>query len=451
MSSLPPEGAPPGRTSEAADLPGQRGAAGALVRLGLVVLAGIALAIALHGVNVLMVVLAIVAMIMLHELGHLVTAKASGMKVTEYFLGFGPRLWSVRRGETEYGVKALPAGGYVKIVGMTMLEEVDPADEARSYRQATFPRRIIVAVAGSAVHMLLAVVLCWSFFVFVGPLVKTNPYVLSLVTFEHQRSPAEKAGLRPGDLFVSIDGKKTTAYSVLESEVGSHIGKPLDAVVDRHGKLLHLRLTPVSDQSVVESYGGQVVRPASKKATGIIGVELTSGRNETVSPLTSVPRAFEQFGSLAAATWTGITRVFSFHGLDNFAHSVVAAGRHHSSATSGGSSSGAGSQQTSITSILGVIQIGSQAASSDPGGLLLLLAEVNLFVGFVNLFPMLPLDGGHVLIAVYERLRSRRGRRYHADVLKLMPVAYVFLAFIVVLGLGALYANIVQPVHLPGG
>ena len=81
------------------------------------------------------------------------------MKVTEYFLGFGPRLWSIRRGETEYGVKAIPAGGYVRIVGMTMLEEVDPPDEARSYRQASFPRRLAVAVAGSAMHVIMAFVL----------------------------------------------------------------------------------------------------------------------------------------------------------------------------------------------------------------------------------------------------------------------------------------------------
>ena len=119
----------------------------------MVVVAGVALAVVLGALPVLVVVLALVAMIMLHELGHFATAKWSGMKVTEYFLGFGPRLWSIRRGETEYGVKAIPAGGYVRIVGMTMLEEVDPADEARSYRQASFPRRLLVAVAGSAMHV----------------------------------------------------------------------------------------------------------------------------------------------------------------------------------------------------------------------------------------------------------------------------------------------------------
>ena len=132
---------------------------GPLLKLLVFVAAGLVLAIVFDALPVLVVVLALVAMIMLHELGHFATAKWSGMKVTEYFLGFGPRLWSFRRGETEYGVKAIPAGGYVRIVGMTMLEEVDPSDEARSYRQASFPRRLLVALAGSGTHVILAFVL----------------------------------------------------------------------------------------------------------------------------------------------------------------------------------------------------------------------------------------------------------------------------------------------------
>jgi membrane-associated protease RseP (regulator of RpoE activity) len=427
--------------------------AAAVVRLAAVVAAGVVIAVVLHALNVLVVVLAIVAMVMLHELGHFLAAKASGMKVTEYFLGFGPRLWSIRKGETEYGVKAIPAGGYVKITGMTMLEEVAEADEPRSYRQASFPRRIAVAVAGSAMHMLIALVLCWSFFVFVGQTVPTSPYILGLLHFSHGRTPAQLAGLRPGDRFVSIDGVRITSFSVLSKEVGAHPGTTLHVVVERHGRLVHLDVRPVDARTVTEIIDGQRVHSTARKPTGIIGVELTSGVTRPVGPVASVPRAFEELGSIAAATATGIARVFSLHGLSQFAHSVATAGSRTTGngAGQGAPASSSSSQQGSVTSILGIIQIGSQAASVDPGLLLLLLAEVNLFVGFVNLFPMLPLDGGHVLIAVYERIRSRRGRRYHADVLKLMPVAYLFLAFIVVLGLGALYSNIVQPVHLPGG
>ncbi|MGH9303496.1 MAG: site-2 protease family protein, partial [Acidimicrobiales bacterium] len=122
------------QSGRAPDEPRPKGLGAALSRLIGVFGAGVVAAVVTHAVGVLVVVLALVGMVMAHELGHFLTARLSGMKVTEYFLGFGPRLWSVRRGGTDYGVKALPAGGYVKIVGMTMLEEVDPADEERSYR-----------------------------------------------------------------------------------------------------------------------------------------------------------------------------------------------------------------------------------------------------------------------------------------------------------------------------
>lgn len=423
----------------------------AFVRLGLVVGAGIALAVVLNAVNVLVVVLAIVVMVMVHELGHFLAAKASGMKVTEYFFGFGPKLWSVRRNETEYGVKALPAGGYVKIVGMTMLEPVDAADEARSYRQASFPRRLAVAVAGSFMHGVMALLLCWSFFVFVGAPVQTSPYVTGLLHFAHQKTPAQLAGLRAGDRFVSVDGKKVKTFAGLEAGIASHAGKTIPVVVERKGHRLSLEIRPVASDKVTEYVDGEAVRSRSKK--GIIGVELSSGTNRPTNPLVAVPRAFSEFGSLVGSTVSGLAQVFSFHGLSQFAHSVATAGRHHTGGQGAGASSGSGSGSSSgqIMSILGVVQVGSQAASQDPGLLLLLLADINLFVGLVNLFPMLPLDGGHVLIAVYERIRSRKGRRYHADVMKLLPVAYLFLTLIVLLGLGALYANIVQPVHLPGG
>src|ERR1035438_6585202 len=166
---------------------------GPLLRLVAVVATGLVLAIAFDALPVLVVVLALVAMIMLHELGHFATAKWSGMKVTQYFLGFGPRLWSIRRGETEYGVKAIPAGGYVRIVGMTILEEVDPSDEARSYRQASFPRRLLVAVAGSGMHMIIAFLLLFSLSPFSGAPTVTSPTISSLGQFS-KRSEERRVG-----------------------------------------------------------------------------------------------------------------------------------------------------------------------------------------------------------------------------------------------------------------
>src|ERR1700722_9006826 len=158
------------------------------------------------------------AIVMLHEFGHFITAKHAGMKVTEYFVGFGPRLWSVRRGETEYGVKAIPAGGYVRIVGMTTLEELDPADEARSYREATFPRRFAVGVAGSTVHFILAYLLLFVMFVGTGYPTAVSPNtVSSIATLESGTSPAARAHLQAGDEIVGFDGHRATITQVVKA------------------------------------------------------------------------------------------------------------------------------------------------------------------------------------------------------------------------------------------
>jgi membrane-associated protease RseP (regulator of RpoE activity) len=419
---------------------------GPLLRLLVIIVGALALTILFDAWPVLVVVLAIVAMVMLHELGHFATAKWSGMKVTEYFLGFGPRLWSIRRGETEYGVKAIPAGGYVRIVGMTMLEEVDPSDEARSYRQASFPRRLLVAVAGSTMHVIIAFVLLFSLYAVAGAPTTTAPTITNLARFEKGLSPAQRAGLRPGDTIVSIDGHKHPSLDELISIVNKHPGDALSLVVGRSGKDVVLRITPVDGRHVVEEFAGQRQRgaPASGPATGIIGVVLSNVKDETVGPLSAVGQAATGLVSLAGQTFSSLAQLFSLHGLGHFAHQVASAGSSSSS-----SSSSASSPQ--LLSIVGVVQIGAQVLRTDVPLLLYLLAAINLFVGIVNLFPMLPLDGGHVVIAVYERIRSRKGHVYHADVAKLMPVAYVFLLFIVVVGLGALYVNIVHPAQLPGG
>src|SRR5438093_8180746 len=133
----------------------------ALVRLLVAVLAVIAITLLTGTFSTTAVIVALLVMIMLHEFGHFVTAKAAGMKVTEFFVGFGPRVWSVCKGETEYGVNALPLGGYVRIIGMHNLDKVDPADEPRTYRQKPYWRRMSVALAGSTMHFLIALVLLW--------------------------------------------------------------------------------------------------------------------------------------------------------------------------------------------------------------------------------------------------------------------------------------------------
>ncbi|MGH3026220.1 MAG: M50 family metallopeptidase, partial [Gaiellaceae bacterium] len=206
-----------------------------IARLVAIVGGAVALAAIFDGFPVLIVVLLLVAMVMLHEFGHFFTAKLSGMKVTEYFLGFGPRLWSMRHGETEYGIKLIPAGGYVRIVGMSSAEEVAEVDEARSYRQATYPRRLLVSVAGSFMHVVMAFILLWSMFTFVGVPTRATAEVTSVSSFVGQVSPAKQAGIRPGDRFVSIDGHHFVDPEGVVSYIERRPGKTLHVVMLRKG------------------------------------------------------------------------------------------------------------------------------------------------------------------------------------------------------------------------
>src|SRR5271169_3510506 len=176
--------------------------------------------------DLLLFIAILIVIVMLHELGHFATAKWSGMKVTEYFVGFGPRLWSVRRGETEYGVKAIPAGGYVRIVGFTSSEEVPDEDEDRAYRQQPFHQRIIVASAGSAMHFLIAFVLALILVLSFGKLT-SNYTIASVEHWPGKQTPAALAGLKPGDTVVSIDGKTFSSPSAMTDIVKRSIGKPL--------------------------------------------------------------------------------------------------------------------------------------------------------------------------------------------------------------------------------
>jgi membrane-associated protease RseP (regulator of RpoE activity) len=429
-----------------APAPGENRAAFARLLLG--VGAIIVLCWALHSLAVLVVVAALVVMIMVHELGHFTTAKLSGMKVTEYFLGFGPRLWSVRRGETEYGVKAIPAGGYVRIIGMTTAEEIDPVDEPRSYREATFPRRVIVASAGSAMHFVMAFGLLVAMFVGPGfPTTATENEVTGLSTILGATSPALAAGIRVGDKITGVDGKAMSINAVI-SDIEAHPDAQLSLNLVRDGVARTVSIRPLDGRAVrLKEDGTETVARKGDHPVGFIGVQLGGVAQETTGFFNALPRAGAALGSVTVTSFSGFATVFSLHGLRSFAHDVAHAGQHPAT-TSGGT---AAANTGEIVSILGAVQIGADAARHDISELLYLLVAINIFVGLANLFPMLPLDGGHVAIAIYERIRSRRGRAYHADVKKLMPLAYVFLLFMVILGLSALYLNARNPLSLPGG
>lgn len=402
----------------------------------------------------LVVVLGLVVMIFLHELGHYVMAKRAGMKVTEFFLGFGPRLWSFRRGETEYGLKLIPALAYVRIVGMNNLEDVAPEDEARSYRQKAFWQRFGVAVAGSTMHFLQAFVLLFvvlATFAIPGGSLFSSPSKPGYwqVSDVMAHSAASAAGLQPGDHIQAIDGHRFRNDNAFQTYVGARAKDPVTLTVVRGEQTLQLPATlgvdPTTGRGLLGIYGG-----------------LTYA-NERVGPLSAVPQTFRDFGTLFVGTVKGLGRAFSPSSLRNFGHQLatstqkspqggptVAPSGHQSGNAPAPSGSSSSSNANRIISIVGFFQVGT--ASVHDGGvwsLLVLFALINMFVGVFNLVPLLPFDGGHVVIAIYEKAqewRLRLKQRYFADVMKLLPVTYLVVVLLAGIFVTTLYLDIAKPI-----
>src|SRR5215210_5742320 len=181
---------------------------GARAIVGLTVIFGLLVALYLWSVWAFVFVVGLIVSIFLHELGHFVTAKWTGMKATQFFLFMGPKLWSFRRGETEYGVRAYPVGAFVRIIGMNNLDDVEPADEPRAYRSKSYPRRMLVITAGSLMHMLIAVALLFGVYATKGMLEPADEVTLSALA---PGGPAENAGIQPLDVVVSLDGQEVAS------------------------------------------------------------------------------------------------------------------------------------------------------------------------------------------------------------------------------------------------
>ncbi len=407
--------------------------------LAAIVAAIVALTVLTGTTDIAIIIACIIVIVMVHEFGHLLAAKHGGMKVTEYFLGFGPRLWSFRRGETEYGIKAFPLGGYVKIPGMTNLEEVDPEDEARTYRQQPFHARLLVAVAGSFMHLVMAFILLWSLLTFVGIPSSSQIQVQVASSLAGQTSPAAAAGLKNGDIVVSVNGKAVNGNpDTLTRAIQSHPGQPIPVVVDRAGHRVSLTVTPANGRTVREP-GAQA--PKGSAPFGVIGVTLESPTVRT-DPVHAVGTTAVELGHFTWATVALVGGLFSPSSISSRFHQVTSA-QAASQATSNG---------TRVSSIVGAVGIGGQAVRAGIGDTLIFLVSINLFLGVFNLFPMLPLDGGHVVIAVYEKIRTgSRKVLYHADVAKLMPFTWLMLAFLGVLFTTALLNDLLHPIANPFG
>ncbi len=390
--------------------------------------------IALGWGDLLLFIAILVVIVMLHELGHFVTAKRAGMKVTEYFVGFGPRLWSVRRGETEYGVKAIPAGGYVRITGFTSTEDVAPEDEPRAYRQQPFHQRIIVASAGSAMHFLIAFVLAVILVLGFGAV--TNNY--SVGSVEHWsgvQTPAAVAGLKAGDTIVSIDGKSFANPTAMPDIIKHSVGKPLHLGVDRNGKLIHLTATPVNGKGI--TVNGQTLGNR-----GYLGVEIRRA-TASVAPLAAIGRSFTTMWQVTDQEVMGIAQTFSPSGLTSVFHQVTNSKAAQSAVNNPGSA-------PRPVSIVGITNLGAQSEQAGLASVLMLLIAINIVFGILNMLPMIPLDGGHVAVAAYEWIRTKKGEPYYrADITKLFPVAALFIAFLAVFVFAGIYLDITHPLQIP--
>jgi membrane-associated protease RseP (regulator of RpoE activity) len=399
----------------------------ALARLALIVAAIFVVAIVAGVGKTVAIVAALILMIMLHEFGHFITAKWADMKVTEYFLGFGPRLWSIRKGETEYGVKALPFGGYVKIIGMTNLEEVDPVDEPRAYRQKPYLRRLSVALAGSTMHFLIAMLLLFALFFVTGRPGDPSNQVGALYRLSTGPSPAQTAGFRVGDRIVAVDGQKFSSLDLQGDYIRSKPGERIDVTVLRDGRTVDLFPTPVDLSKVTVE--GVPAAPAPSQPEGFIGIGYYVPTLH-YGFVSSINRAGGLFVDISARTFSALGSLLSAHGVSSYGHMLT------------NSKAADDPNAVRFSSPVGIVRVANQAAKTGISDVLTLLILINIFVGIFNLLPLLPLDGGHVAIATYEAVRSRKERSYHADVTKLMPLTYAVFLILVFIGGSALFLDV---------
>lgn len=392
-------------------------------------------------IGVLAFVVALLLSVMIHEFGHFLTAKKFGMKVTEFFLGFGTRLWSFQRGETEFGIKVIPAGGYCRIIGMSVHEELTPEEEPRAFIAASIPKRLMVLAAGSINHFILGTFLIFVMFLGIGsaaiipsvgavlPCIATTSEVSSTSTPCKIPSPARLAGLQANDQIISINGRKVTNWSKDVKQIQSSAGKVLTLVIKRGDKLLTINAAPspvlVNGKTIgmlgIESKVGLVREPlasASEDTYHLTANLFSSSVTSLISLPSKVPALFRQ-------TFLGAKR-----------------------------------DPNGLVGVVGVAQASAQTVSDRSIGwneklqtFLLIIASLNIFVGIFNLLPLLPLDGGHMAVAILDGVRywwaERKGRVRPApfDLNRLTPVTLAVFALLVALSLMLLAADIFNPVH----
>ncbi len=373
--------------------------------------------------GILAFVVALLLSVMVHEFGHYITAKRFDMKVTEFFLGFGKRIWSFTKGETEFGIKAIPAGGYCKIEGMAPGDQMPAGEEDRAFYKASSGKKLIVLGAGSFLHFVLGYLLLFVLFAGVG-----TTQVLPVIGEVVPNSAAQAAGIQVGDEVVSINGVRVSVWIEDVEKIRNSEGKELKLGLIRDGQEITVTATArLTDVEGTKRYLLGIVNTVGVKRTGVME-STTKAFTLSKSFVTESVKSLIQLPSKIPALWGQTVR-----GEERDANGLVG--------------------------VVGVARVSGEAVGSSAltgserlATFLLIVGSLNIFVGIFNLLPILPLDGGHMAVAIadeirafYARLRGR-ARPPAIDVTVLTPVTLVVFVILACLTLLLLVADVINPV-----
>ncbi|MGW5779323.1 M50 family metallopeptidase [Streptomyces sp. NPDC003863] len=429
----------------------------------------------LYALGIVLFALGLLVSIAWHELGHLSTAKLFGIRVPQYMVGFGPTIWSRKRGETEYGLKAIPAGGYIRMIGMfppgedgkiearstspwrsmiedareASYEELLPGDETRLFYTRKPWKRVIVMFAGPFMNLVLAALLFFGSMMTIGTAQQTTQVAgvqKCVIKLSDKRqkceagdpvSPAFRAGLKEGDKIVAFNGTPVSDWDTLSDHIRDTIG-PATVTVERAGQRIDLHPTLVSNQVPKKDADGKLVQPVVYGPAGYLGF---ASKTE-VAPLT--------FGE----TTERMTDL-----LENGVHSVIALPGKIPGLWDATFGDGERAEDSPV-GVLGAARITGELMTVEAPPTTILVWFMNLLVMFnvslflFNMLPLLPLDGGHIAGALWESVRRHAARIFKRpdpgpfDVAKLMPAAYVVAGVFVCFTLLVLAADIVNPVKI---
>lgn len=399
--------------------------------------------------GVVLFALGIAVTIALHELGHMQVARLCGMRVRRYFIGFGPTVWSTRRRHagagghvTEYGVKAVPLGGFCDIAGMTAQDPVAPDEEEHAMWRRPWWQRIAVLSGGVAMNLVVGVVLIYVVAVAWGlpnmnadfsPRVQTTQCVAADGAECTGAGPAGAAGLRAGDVITSVGGEPVETFPQVIEKVGSSESGAIELGIRRGGEDLAFSVDPVMVERRTAD-GSTVTVPAVGLA-----FERPTDLTNHFTPLTAVPGALAFTGDMFGAVWDGLLSIPSK--IPGVVASIFGGDR----------------DQESPMSVVGASRVGGEMAENNMwSGFLMMLANLNFFLALFNLVPLPPLDGGHIAVVAYEKIRDAIRRLAGkpamgpADYTRLMPVTMAFTAILLTFGVIVIAADVVNPIRLFG-